>query len=60
MHEFMKIMENEELGIDYILDRKLKERVEKNRTILKSIIRCLEYCGRRGIALTGHRDDEDI
>lgn len=60
MHEFMKIMENEELGIYYILDRKLKERVEKNRAILKSIIRCLEYCGRRGIALTGHRDDEDI
>ena len=60
MHEFMKIMENEELGIDYILDRKLKDRVEKNRAILKYIKRCLEYCGRRGIALRGHRDDEDI
>lgn len=28
-----------------------------NRTFLKSVISCLEVCGRQGISLRGHRDD---
>ena len=31
--------------------------VTRNRSVLTSIIKCLEMCGRQGIALRGHRDD---
>ncbi|XP_063435948.1 52 kDa repressor of the inhibitor of the protein kinase-like [Mytilus trossulus] len=34
--------------------------IAKNRQILKSLIKCLEFCGRRGLALRGHRDDDKI
>ena len=29
----------------------------RNRSVLTSIIKCLEMCGWQGIALRGHRDD---
>ncbi|CAC5424195.1 unnamed protein product [Mytilus coruscus] len=57
---FIEVMEKEELGIYFILDEKLKERVAKNRKVLESILRCIEFCCRHGIALRGHRDDADI
>ena len=31
--------------------------IAKNRCFLESIIRCIEHCGRQGIARRGHRDD---
>ena len=31
--------------------------LRQNRLILRSILTCLEFCGRQGIALRGHRDD---
>ena len=30
------------------------------RQILISLIKCLDFCGRRGKALRGHRDDDQI
>ncbi|VDI45245.1 Hypothetical predicted protein, partial [Mytilus galloprovincialis] len=50
MDNFIEVMEKKELGIDFILDEKLKERVAKNR----------KFCGRHGIPLRGLRDDADI
>ena len=32
--------------------------MQRNRQVLRSILKCLEFCGRQGIALRGHRDDE--
>lgn len=32
--------------------------IERNRNILKPILKCIEFCGRRGIALRGHCDDD--
>ena len=43
--------------IDMSLSTAMKERVEKNRAVITSIVKCLELCGRQGIALRGHRDD---
>ena len=60
MENFVKTWENVEARVDYILDKRLKERVAKNRNILESIIRCIKFCGRQGIALRSHRDDETI
>ena len=33
------------------------QQVGRNCQFLKSIISCLEFCGRQGIALRGHKDD---
>ncbi|XP_068704128.1 52 kDa repressor of the inhibitor of the protein kinase-like [Montipora foliosa] len=41
-----------------MLDKKAKEQLERNREVLRSILRCLAFCGGQGIALRGHRDDD--
>ena len=43
--------------LDVIISTSSQEKVVKNRAILTSIIKCVEFCGRNGIALRGHRDD---
>jgi len=43
--------------IDVNIESANLERVRKNRDILQSIIQCIEFCGRQGISLRGHRDD---
>ena len=32
--------------------------VKRNREILKSLIKCLQFCGRQGVGLRGHRDND--
>ena len=44
--------------ISFILCTTGKEIVEKNGRFLTSIVKCLEFCGRKGLALRGHRDDD--
>lgn len=44
-------------NITNVLSTKRKARITKNRQILTSIIKCIELCGRQGLALRGHRDD---
>ena len=44
--------------IDVNLTSGNDERIAKNRSVLKSLVKCLEFCGRRGMALRGHRDDD--
>ena len=47
--------------MDYSLTIVSNELVEKNRAYISSIIiRAIEYCGRQGIALGGHRDDGQL
>ena len=43
--------------IDNIMAVCTKAVIEKNRTFLTSILKCVELCGRNGLALRGHRDD---
>ena len=50
-------MENPSLRIDLTLGQESQQLLTRNRTVLTSIIKCLEMCGRQGIALRGHRDD---
>ncbi|KAL4082814.1 hypothetical protein QTP88_029470 [Uroleucon formosanum] len=38
------------------LNTQLKEDILKNREIMKSLIRCVLYCGRQDIGLRGHRE----
>mgnify|MGYP000751363744 FL=1 len=55
---FKTTNENPAARIDVSISDSNSSTVSRNREILKSIIKCLEFCGRQGIALRGHRDDE--
>lgn len=57
MTALQETMKNPKKRIDLSISDKARQTVETNRKILSSIIKCLEYCGRQGIALRGHRDN---
>ena len=57
MEAFVSSMKNPESRLDLSLTTARQERVEQNMQVLTSIVKCLELCGRQGIALRGHRDD---
>ena len=57
---FMKTYQKPEVRIDNIMIQCTKEVIEKNRKFLTSIIKCVEWCGRNGLALRGHQDDATI
>lgn len=44
--------------IDVNIDQANSEKIKKNREILKAVLKCVEFCGRQGISLRGHRDDD--
>ena len=54
---FVSTMENPSLRVDLAVTDESQKLVNRNRSVLTSIIKCLEMCGRQGIALRGHRDD---
>lgn len=49
---------NSSTRIDVSVDECNTDRIKKNRDILKSILKCIELCGRQGFALRGHRGDD--
>lgn len=57
LKNFMATADKKTPRINEMLDDKIKEQILKNRKVLHSILRCIEYCGRQGVALRGHRDD---
>lgn len=57
MKAFISSMERPHSRVDQILSTNASETIQRNRRFLESIIRCIETCGRQGIALRGHRDD---
>ena len=59
MNAFLQTYRNPTSRIDQRLTTKTTEQVQKNRKFLRSIIRCIEYCGRQGISLRDDRDDGD-
>ena len=58
LNAFLQTYQDPVSRIDQRLSTKTSEQVEKNRRFLMSVMRCIEYCGRQGISLRGHRDDE--
>ena len=54
---FIQTRQGSQARIDHSLTSEIQRQVASNRTFLKSIISCLEVCGRQGISLRGHRDD---
>ena len=57
MLSFVQTMLNPSTRLDLSMSEGSQSRVEKNRLFLKSIIKCLEFVGREGMASRGHRDD---
>ena len=57
LRAFVSTMENPSLRVDLVVADESQKLVKRNRSVLTSIIKCLEMCGRQGIALRGHRDD---
>ena len=54
---FLERMVHRCVSINAQLNTLHAAQMERNRAILKSIITCVEFCGRQGIPLRGHRDD---
>ncbi len=57
MRRFLTTSFDPKQRIDFNISCRSQRRIEKNRSILLSILRCLEFAGRQGLALRGHRDD---
>ena len=47
-------------SINKQLDKSLKSQIENNRKVFKSTMATVEFCGRQGIALRGHRNDSTV
>ena len=47
----------EQTNIRVVLDNTIKERIKNNREILKHIITALDFLGKQGIAIRGHREN---
>ena len=50
-------MENRELAINAQLNSIRRENIAENRLKLKSIVETIIFCGRQGIPLRGHHDN---
>ena len=55
--EFEKKFYNPSTRTDHNVSEDSVEKVKTNRSILTAIIKSIEFCGRNGIAVRGHRDD---
>lgn len=58
MMVFMQTHTNPARRIDLNISEETSVRVETNRQVLFAILKSLIYCGRQGISLRGHRDDD--
>ena len=57
MYSFLSCFKNPTTGIDQSITQTSAAVVSRNRQYIASILCAIEYCGRQGIALRGHRDD---
>ena len=58
MSGFIETYEHPNSRIDLSMNASCQEQVIKNQTILKSILHCIEFCGRQGLSLRGHQEHE--
>ena len=58
MRNFKLTYEDPSKRIEFKLTEDKSKVFTRNRNVLLSVLKCLELCGRQGLALRGHRDDE--
>ena len=51
---FMQTYQKPQIRIDNVISQHNKGVIEKNRKFLSSILKCVELCGRNGMAVRGH------
>lgn len=39
------------------IESERRNTISRNREIMKSVVKCVHFCGKQSIALRGHRDD---
>jgi len=57
MKEFLTRYKNPTKAIDVAFETELQQRIEHNQKVLESLFRIILLCGKQGIPLRGHRDD---
>ncbi|XP_074658629.1 52 kDa repressor of the inhibitor of the protein kinase-like [Tubulanus polymorphus] len=55
--QFLNVHENKQKTVVELSNKNALEKIERNRTVLSSVIKTVLLCGRQNIALRGHRDD---
>ncbi len=58
MDEFLARYIDPSLGVDMLLDSVSQRIIEKNRSVIESLMKIVILCGKQGLALRGHRDDQ--
>ena len=54
---FLDNIEQRTTDIQTFIDKAMNERIKANRTVLKSICKCVLLCGKQNLPIRGHRDD---
>ena len=57
MTAFKQSRSNPTHNIATMLNTAYKEQVSRNTKVLKSLLKCVAFCGKQCISLRGHRDD---
>lgn len=60
MSEFVKRYENPSQTIATQLNAQVQKTMENNRRVIESLLRVVMLCGKQGLALRGHRDDNIV
>lgn len=54
---FLSTSRNPEKNIQAQIESERRNTITRNREIIKSVVKCIHFCGKQCIALRGHRDD---
>ena len=54
---FLQLMESKHPDVHSQMCTRVAEKIEKNRQIVTSLMKCILICGRQNLALRGHKDD---
>lgn len=54
---FLSTSQNPEKNIQAQIEGERRNTISRNREIIKSVVKCVHFCGKQSIASRGHRDD---
>ncbi|XP_011407360.1 PREDICTED: uncharacterized protein LOC100638658, partial [Amphimedon queenslandica] len=57
MNEFLRLYNNPSEGVNTPLDSEAHRIIERNRKVIKSLLKIVILCGKQGLPFRGHRDD---
>ena len=57
MAAFKESCSNPVRNVATILNKAHEEQVSRNAQVIKSLLKCVSFCGKQGLSFWGHRDD---